>query len=179
MLKFLSAAALATALSTSSVSATCDWSSPGENPYRGSLSTAVFSYTNIPYHHRIALSIAVVGKRVPTDRVWIYRDRITSPYSHYPYHPELYGMHFGRGTKCDSAVNRSSWASDHYEPANIYCAGGYCLAIPDVCSNVSQVYPIIVRSGIRSNTVPEPDDLLLLLIALASAGIVTWIQTKK
>lgn len=113
----------------------CDWSSPGANPYGGSIAAAIAAYSDIPLRHRAGLWVRAMIQH-PNAAVRITREGIDGPYSN------LRDMHWGRGAGahvCRGEVRRTAWAPGHTETALVYCSGSYGIAIPLTCNNVSRV----------------------------------------
>ena len=124
------------------------------------------SYTHIPVLDRLAIAWQVrFGK--PDDRVGVYLDRIVGG-SGSQYGSALYGMHFGRTTKCEE-VTRTGWAAGHIEPASAYCRGRWCVVIPDVCGNISWATRDLSAPPV--NHVPTPATFGLVLTALAALSL--------
>jgi len=150
---------------------TCDWNSPGNNPFMGELPAAVSKYTEIPSEDREKI-IKAMQTRKYDDIVLISRTAIVGSFN---YNPWITNMHFGNGDVCKK-VDRSKWKDSHFERALTYCSGNYCVVVPTVCRNVS----IITRKPIElkddeewkpkkpTHTVPEPEGILAVaLLALA------------
>lgn len=117
--------------------ATCDWSQPGLHKYEGTARAAIMAYAEIPKQIRLVL-VARAEAQVSDydDVVTIDRNSITGKFE---YASELKYMHFGRNGKICGAVTRDSWTPEHIERAMVFCAGGYCVARPEVCGNWSMV----------------------------------------
>jgi len=164
------------------VIADCTWNSPGVDPYRGTVAAAVARY-NLPEPVRAVL--VEKARTIKFDSILtITRDGARTNFG------DAYAMrdmHYGPGRVCAGNVDRSRWSADHIERAFVYCSGGYCIAVPFICRNVTLLAPIAPQSGhaygwpdtdkggpaedkaIR--TVPEPGSLGLAAIALA---ILIW-----
>lgn len=160
----------------------CTWNSPGVDPYRGSVAAAVARY-NLPEPVRAVL--VEKARTIKFDSILtITRDSARTNFG------DAYvmsDMHYGAGRVCAGAVARSAWSPTHVERAFVYCSGGYCIAVPFICRNVTLLTPIEYQSGraygwpdadkgdpTPSNevhTVPEPGSLYLAAIALA---ILIW-----
>lgn len=133
----------------------CSWNQPGLNPYRGLPSVAVLNLSGIPAYTREALSADMWD--LPTDRVWISRDRIWGKFEY----AGLRDMHFGTSTIC-RWPQYSGWPKDHMEEASVWCRSGNCVIIPAVCGNVS----VVTKVGIA---VPPPANPTL-------RGMPDWVQ---
>jgi hypothetical protein len=91
---------------------------------------------------------------------------------HYRFN-DLMLMHFGKNKMCWGA-NRDSWSDTHVEYADLFCSSTYCVAIPHVCGNVTQLFgqqpwdtaPYSPNWGVAPHTVPEPSSLSLLLLPM-------------
>ena len=112
----------------------CSWDSPGTNPYRGELATAVDRYTDIPAATRAALK-ARIDQRRYDDIAVIGRNHITGDWR---YEAEIRDMHFGNGRLCRK-VTRQRWPAQAEERGLVYCEGAHCVIVPTVCRNVSRV----------------------------------------
>ena len=112
----------------------CSWDSPGTNPYRGELATAVDRYTDIPAATRAALK-ARINQRRYDDIAVIGRNHITGDWR---YEAEIRDMHFGNGRLCRK-VTRQRWLAQAEERGLVYCEGAHCVIVPTVCRNVSRV----------------------------------------
>lgn len=118
--------------------ATCDWNNPGFNPYRGTIAAAVARY-DMPQEARDIIAYKA-GKLAFDDLVDISRDGMKSRTTEYT---GLKNMHFGRSV-CKGNVSVAKWAADHVERAFVFCASEkYCIAVPFICRNVSQITPVI------------------------------------
>lgn len=127
------------------------------------------SYSHIPLPDRLAIAWQVrFGK--PDDLIDIRADRIVGA-AGAQYGAALYGMHFGRNTRCDE-TSRAAWPAGHTEPARAYCRGHWCVVIPEVCGNVSWITrdPAVAPTIRR---VPAPATGGLALTALAAAAYTT------
>lgn len=169
-----------------SLDASCDWSRPGLDPYRGPVAKSVaMAVARYGFDSGTQAQLVAKAKRLqPDGYMVITRDDITSPQGLVT---GFRDMHFGQGRLCRGEIHRDAWRADQAEVALIYCAGGQCIAVPVVCGNVSRVEfaPFVSEqphadSGFRAwkpwtpepgpepklNRVSEPSSLLLLLAAL-------------
>ena len=121
-----------TTLSIAAILTACAWTDPGRDPYRGSVEQALQRYS-MPASTRAELA-ALISAGQPTDVATITRDSMTGQRGEYV----LTEMHFGAGRVCGT-MDRSAWHQDRQERAPVYCAGSTCVAVPDVCNNVSRV----------------------------------------
>jgi hypothetical protein len=160
--------------------ASCDWSAPGQNPYRGDPVAALNSY-NLPKEVKDTLTVKMKARAYDDvaiiDNINIYGK---SEYGN------LRGMHFGAGRVC-AEVNRSRWG-DRIERGLVYCSGITCVIVPTVCNNVSLVTKLEVtepkkpsvlppmRKGGQVNQVPEPG--FLFMLALLGVFFFTGIKRK-
>lgn len=143
---------LAAAAIVAAASPTCDWKSPGQDPYVRDVPSAVDDYKHIPKAVREKLKWRMMYRKydeiVRIDRWGIWGKEF--------YNGELRGMHFGSKGQICSVVSRNSWTVDMVERALIYCeAGGdadYCIAVPTVCRNVS----LITRYKQPPAAIPPP-----------------------
>lgn len=122
----------------------CSWNQPGRNPYTGRQGDAIWRLSNVPAYTREKL-IDSVAWTLPTDRVWITRDRIWGKREY----AGLRDMHFGSGLVC-RWPQYSGWDKNHMEAASVWCESGTCVIIPDVCGNVAQV------TKVGNHAVPPP-----------------------
>lgn len=148
----------------------CSWNNPGHDPYVGDTIQAVDSFT-IPKHARAEIKYKIL-KNTPDDVIEIGKYSVES--KKYSFNPNMLLMHFGKNKLC-WGVDRSKWDNNHVEKAPIYCSSTYCVAIPYVCNNVTQLFskrdiervpPIVEKEKVH--TVPEPSTLYLLGLALIS-----------
>ena len=159
----------------SSASATCDWSSPGQDPYTGRPDGAVHAFKSLPWLARHLLSKRV-ATGAPDDLVTIGKDSIRG--SKWTYANEIRNMHFGSAGQICPSVSREGWEPEHIEPGQVWCTRlpmtltRYCVARADVCGNFFQVTQVTQVGSVRAaaNTVPEPTSLAL--VGLALAGLV-------
>lgn len=113
-----------------------DWSKPGLNPYVLSVPDAVDNYKDIPKETRAKLKQMMQPPHKPTDTVLIGASTITGKQEY----ANLRDMHWGKArTFTAGAVTRNLWSSQDTQRAFVYCADGYCIAVPFVCRNVSRI----------------------------------------
>lgn len=164
------------------IPARCDWNNPGVNPFRGSPLHAVLGYEDIPIWPRLVLATRAGFGVTPTDYATITRGYIASA-TGYSYAPVLTDMHFGKGEKC-ALPDRTKWPESRQEPAAVWCFQGHCVAIPNVCSNVSRIWlqaPELRSPSLRGDswknpqTVPEPSTLILAGLA----GLAMKFSTRR
>lgn len=124
----------------------CSWDKPGFNPYTGTVENAVHNYQDIPPAIQDSL-IAKIKDNQYDDLVSIKKDSIEGNHS---YNPDIKDMHFGKNRKC-AIVTRNKWSSIHSEPAKVYCESSYCIAIPNICNNVSRVTRYYSNSSSSTN----------------------------
>jgi len=137
-----------TLAAAAAITATCNWSDRGLDPYMGDLPSAVDTYTQIPKPTREALK-AKMRARQYDDTAHITSAGIAS--ATWEYGP-LRMMHFGNGSKLCGIVNTSMWApKDTGERALIYTVGEWSIAVPSVCRNVSLIT--------RGNRISPPPSL--------------------
>lgn len=156
------------------VSEVGSWAKPGENPFRGSVWTAVMSYKHIPYADRVRLALRVQYDK--PDDVAIIRKSGIEAMRDWSYAGGINDMHFGRN-RVHKTVDMSAWPDDHTEAANVWCSGVWCIGAPIVCNNIfwttrDQIPQQSARSlgAPRSvQQVPEPGVLGLTLLAVAAA----------
>jgi hypothetical protein len=113
----------------------CVWNKPGENPYTGSVVSAIQKDTSIPAETRAKL-VSRAENRKYDDVVTITTDRIESENSKYS--PNITKMNFGSSGKVCEIVTRS-WPASTVERGLVYCEDGYCILVPTVCNNVSRI----------------------------------------
>lgn len=111
----------------------CSWDRPGADVYRGDVTAAVDSYTDIPPAARAALKKRMAAYQYD-EIATIRRDSIAGKYRY----DDLRDMHFGQGKVCRS-VTRDKWTASSVERGLVYCEGEHCLIVPTVCRNVSRV----------------------------------------
>jgi hypothetical protein len=128
---------------------TCEWQSPGRDPFMGEVPAAVDHYTDIPPATRTRLKVRM-AKFAYDDIVAIRRDAIEGNFG---YAPTLLDMHFGKGGMCGE-VTRKTWRADHEERGLVYCEDGQCIVVPLVCRNVSRI--IRQPSATGAGESPEP-----------------------
>jgi hypothetical protein len=112
----------------------CSWDNPGHRPFMGNVPGAVDTYAHIPADVRARLK-ARMQRHAYDDQVTITRDRMTGARGEYT---ALRMMHFASGETCGT-VSRAKWSDKHTERALIYTEGGFTIAVPSVCRNVSIV----------------------------------------
>jgi hypothetical protein len=125
----LSALALAAIISTPS----CSWDNPGANRFQGDVPSAVQHYTDIPQETRDRLQQRI-AKRKFDEVVDITKTEIKGKHEY----TDLRGMHFGRNQMC-ATVTRDKWKPDALERGMVYCSDGYCVIVPTICGNLSQI----------------------------------------
>lgn len=123
---------------------TCSWDQPGINPFRGDISSAVASYTDISKPNRVKLIQKIAAhdydEVVSITKNSIGEDRYT----------DLRNMHFGKGVLCKHP-SRNKWTNTAQERGIVYCVEDNCIIVPTVCGNVSQIsrkYVSNIGSGI-------------------------------
>jgi len=167
------------------VAVACSWGNPGHDPYVGDRLAAIDSFA-MPRSIRQELKRKVAAGE-SDGTVAITKTGAVSESA--TYHP-LMLMHFGRNRLC-WGVDRSAWADNHVEYGPLYCASTYCITIPDVCGNVTQLFGRQPWSGQERPgaggrgpewstpqqevyTVPEPGSIALTWLAGMAAMFVFW-----
>lgn len=143
----------------------CSWNKPGVNPYTGNVGDAIHRFKDVPLYIREKLTDRVF-LTPPDDRVFITRDFIRGKYEY----GGLRDMHFGKATVC-RWPEYSGWSKRHAEPARVYCESGYCILIPDICQNTSQVTMLGPAPKMPTQTVPEPSTSVLILGTVLALAI--------
>lgn len=169
----------------------CVWDHPGANRYTGTVAEAVARYD---FPKEVAEILVSKVKRIQTDAVvTIKRDSIEAPFG---YAADLADMHFGRSKHCKGPVRRDGWPEGHSEVALVYCHLHYCIAIPQVCGNVSRIYyerrsrvpslltpePAPLRAEIpveKVHTIPEPGSLALAGLGLLTIGGLNSLRNRR
>lgn len=113
---------------------TCDWNSPGTDPYGGTVAAAIAAY-HLPIATQEALIQAFEARQF--DTVVIDRDSIRG--KTHDYEPTIREMHFGTRGRICGTVTRDGWSAEHVETAIVVCAGDECFAYPAVCRNVFRI----------------------------------------
>lgn len=166
------------------VAVACSWGNPGHDPYVGDRLAAIDSFA-MPRSIRQELKRKVKAGE-PDGTVAITKYGAVSEDA--SYHP-LMLMHFGKSRLC-WGVDRSAWPDNHVEYGPLYCASTYCITIPDVCGNVTQLFGRRPWSGQERPgadrwgrdgpgeqpevfAVPEPGTIALAAIA-AAAALIGW-----
>ena len=138
------------------VIANCSWDHPGHNVYKGDVTTAVDTYTDLAPDVRERLKQRI-AKRDYDEMVDIRRDEISGKQR---YESDIRDMHFGNGTVCRT-VTRTGWDAQAHERGMVYCEAGQCILVPTVCRNVSRVTrreaPRTVASIESIAPTPEPE----------------------
>lgn len=139
---------------------TCNWNSPGDDPYSGTARAAIMAYAQIPKATRIAL-VARAEAATPDydDIVFVDRESIRGRREYYP---DISSMHFGgKGRLCGS-VTRSNWDDKHVESAIVFCADGWCVARFSVCNNWSIIRLADRRPETLIGALDEPEPFVPL-----------------
>jgi hypothetical protein len=170
------AVALAACLALPAAATTCPWFEPGAAPYgpSGDLGAAVHRLTHIPEQHRLVLVESLrLGTPSEVTRITsagIQSKRFRSPRN----------MNFSGGRICWGEVDTAMWPATRSQIVQIHASGPWAVGYYPGCGNISELTDTAPRAEARiRNTVPEPSDLWLALIALACGGIVTYIQGRK
>lgn len=170
--------------------AECDWSHPGDNRYVGNVAAAVAHYKDIPPPIRDVL-VARVKAQKYDDVVTITKNEIKGKAQAYV---GLRQMYFGVNKRCEKVV-RPNWSFDRVERGLVYTEQGYTVLVPTVCGNVSRIDvapagyvapaaatmppPTYLKPKLGgqtlpsevwrpTNTVPEPNALLLVVTAIVA-----------
>lgn len=148
----------------------CAWGVPGGNPYRGTVTQALYAAQLPPEVVRQIAERAEHGWT--TEQVAITRDGIRSLDGRNQWGPQLLAMAFG-STMCFNT--RVNFTPGHVEHAALYRAEDrqgrrYTVIVPYVCQNVAVLGE---RGGFENgHRVPEPPAAALALLALlAAAGL--------
>lgn len=175
MLKALLIVLLVPGVSIGATLTHCSWEKPGANPYTGSTEEALARFA-IPSANKKEL-LEKIKNWLPDERFEIGKGRVES--GNYTFSP-LVLMHFGDGDMC-WGVDTSTWRANHVERGNLYCSGVYCVGVPDVCGNVTQLLgkrdkknftdyaSNVYRTEIHH--VPEPGTFLLVALGMT---ILVW-----
>lgn len=137
----------------------CNWDNPGHDPYTNTVSAALSQFS-IPAAHKNVIE-AQIKAGANTGMVFITKDGLVSPDRNLS---TFMMMTFGKNKMC-YGVERTRWADSHYEPAKLYCSGDYCVMIPTVCGNITQVFPrqTIGEPADERHPVPAPGAFWLML----------------
>lgn len=117
----------------------CSWNAPGTNPYMGEVPAAIEKY-NIPASAKAALKSKMLGLQY--DDVVSIRKYGVDGYINFR------NMHFGKGQVC-ATIDMSKWKTTDEERGLVYCAEGFCILVPTVCRNVSQIDKLPERQALR------------------------------
>ena len=134
---FSSVSAHAT-INTYNEMSTCSWSKPGRAPFTGDKYDAVDMFA-IPALDRDVIK-RNIEKRQPTTVVRFRRDSIRDDEGN-AYRTDFTPMFFGANTLCWNP-SRAKWKDSDFQEGDLFCSGPYCVAVPYVCGNVTQLFPL-------------------------------------
>jgi hypothetical protein len=119
------------------ISASCAWDAPrGTHAVTDvAPSSLVDNYRDIPAAVRAKLKVRMDARQYD-DVAEIRRGAIAGAYAY----SDLRDMHFGAtGGKVCQQVTMTSWTAADVERALVYHEGGYSIAVPTICRNVSRI----------------------------------------
>ena len=150
---------------------TCNWNTPGNDPFRGSLLLAIMSYKHID--GRFWLWRRIKFGDPPDDTPAVTKTGIAS--TRFTYLDGPNDMFFGRDRSCADVV-RDGWADDHIEPSRVWFNGEWGVGISDVCGNPWWCRRVLPKTDGR-HTVSEP--ALLVPTALLALVIARRMKLQR
>ena len=131
----------------------CLWTYPGSNPWRGNTEQALVSLGLSD--EEVQGILFQIREHHPADMVTIQNDSIRG--YHYVFETNM-AMAFGDRTVCYGTVPDFK-IKDHSEKALIYHYNNVWIMIPEVCNNITRVYPLDRPAHTILGEIYRPDPL--------------------